>query len=145
MGDTIWVDVRGRSSADHPGDNTIMLRLKGPLNRLSRKLNVAKLSDFYDYSELAAQYGDLAEDESTDAVAPDDSQSRGSWFDAGQALAAVRAIHDHLAQHPEDLGFRPDESRGHWPRALMDELKHCQTVLADAVARGRPFRFLIVP
>jgi hypothetical protein len=148
MGDTIWVDVRGRSREDVPPDNSIMLRLKDQLDRLSGKLNVAKLTDFYDYSELEAQYGDQGdnEDESEDGIGTDDAhQAKGSWFDAGQALAAVRALRDHLVQHPEALGFKPDRSRAHWPGYLMDELQDCQTVLEEAVARGRPFRFLIVP
>jgi hypothetical protein len=145
VGDTIWVDVRGRSKGEPLQDNSIMLRLKGPLDRLSKKLKVAKLTDFYDYSELEAQYGDVEEESDDGAELADDGQSRGSWFDPGQALAAVRAIHNHLLKHPEDLGFKPDPSRAHWPVYLMDELKHCQTVLEDAVSRGRQFRFLIVP
>jgi hypothetical protein len=146
MGHTIWVDVRGRSKNDLPRDNSIMLRMKDQLDRLARKLRVSKLSDFYDYSELEAQYGDFEEDGSeADAEPAGDGQSRGSWFDSGQALAAVRAIYEHLQQHPEDLGFKPDPSRTHWPGALMDELKHCQTVLEEAVSRGHQFRFLIVP
>ena len=56
MGDTIWVDVRGRSKDELPHDNSIMLRLKGDLDRLSTKLKVPKLSDFYDYSALEAEY-----------------------------------------------------------------------------------------
>jgi hypothetical protein len=144
MGDVIWVDVRGRSQDDLPGDNYIMLRMKGHLDGLCRKLKVPKLSDFYDYRALEEAYGDLEEVE--DESAPTDvGQARGSWFDSGPALAAVRAIYDHLVQHPEDLGIRPDPSTSHWPEYLMDELKHCQTMLEEAASRGLPFRFLIGP
>lgn len=147
MSDTIWVDVRGRSKDDLPQDNSIMLRMKDQLDRLSMKLKVAKLTDFYDYSELEAQYGDVdyEEESAGDLRSGDEVQSIGSWFDSGQALAAVHALHAHLLQHPEDLGFTPIPSRAHWPRQLLEELKHCQAVLEEAVAHGRPFRFLIVP
>ena len=59
MSDTIWVDVRGRSKDDVPQDNSIMLRLESQLDQLSTKLNVPKLSEFYDYSELESMYGDF--------------------------------------------------------------------------------------
>ena len=62
MGDTIWVDVQGRAKDDLPHDNSIMLRLKNELDRLSDKLGVPKLSDFYDYSELAAQFAEETDD-----------------------------------------------------------------------------------
>jgi hypothetical protein len=138
MSDTIWVDVRGRSKDDIPQDNSILLRMKDQLDRLAKKLKVPNLSDFYDYSELEAQYSDLDDDEG------ESEESRGTWFDPGQALAAVRAIHDHLVQHPEDLMFKSDAPRAHWPERLMNELKHCQNVLENAVSHGRQFRFLIV-
>src|SRR5262249_12346882 len=128
-------------------DNSIMLRLKEHLDRLAAKLNVAKLSDFHDYSELEAQYSDFGEDddEGDGADMPDDGEARGKWFDCGPALAAVRALHEHLVRHPEALDFKPSASRAHWPAQLLEELKYCQTVLEQAVAQGRQFRFLIVP
>jgi hypothetical protein len=148
MGHTIWVDVQGRSENDLPADNSIMLRLEDQLDRLSEKLRVARLSDFYDYSELEAEYGEFADDADDADAAGDGAEgtpSEGSWFEPAQALAAVRAVREHLARHPEDLGFTPDASRRHWPDNLMEELTHCQAVLEDAASRGRRIRFLIVP
>src|SRR6478672_6638147 len=97
MGDTIWVDVQGRAKDDLPQDNSIMLRLKDELDRLSDKLGVPKLSDFHDYSALAAQFAE----EMDDGVEADDKARPGEmWFDPTQALTAVRAIHNHLTQKP---------------------------------------------
>jgi hypothetical protein len=148
LGDTIWVDVQGRSKGELPRDNSIMLRLKDELDRLSDKLSVPKLSRFCDYSELKAHYADFAEepnqsDSTAEAVAGE--QSGGVWFDPAPALAAVRAIHDHLAQRPENLDFLPDPKRRHWPDSLIEELKECQTTLEAAVSQGRLFRFLVLP
>jgi hypothetical protein len=148
MSDTIWLDVQGRPRDDLPPDNTIMLQLQDQLDRLAGKLNVAKLSEFYDYSELELQYAkflDNEEDDAEVASAGDNAEVSGSWFAPEPALAAVRALHAHLAQHPADLGFQPDASRAHWPARLLEELQHCQTALEAAGARGRKFRFLIVP
>lgn len=142
MGATIWVDVRGRAKEDLPNDNSIMLRLKDELDRLSDKLGVPKLSDFHDYSALAAQFAE----EINDGVKADDKARPGEmWFDPTRALTAVQAIHNHLTQKPEDLGFKAEPSQRQWPANLMRELQNCQTVLEKAVSQGRQFRFLIVP
>jgi hypothetical protein len=148
MGNTIWVDVRDRSMNDVPQDNSIMLRLEGQLDRLSARLNVPKLSEFYDYSESESMYDD-ADDEGDEAEHDEsfveDGRDLGLWFDPSPALAAVLAIHRHLNEHPNDLDFAADPSQAHWPGDLMDELGHCRSVLEGAVSRGQRFRFLIVP
>ena len=84
------------------------------------------------------------EDDAAAADAGDGGESRGQWFDPSVALAAVRAIRQHLLRRPDDLGFTPDASRSHWPADLTEELDHVQGVLEDAAARGKKFRFLIV-
>ena len=148
MGHTLWVDVRGRAEGDPCQDNSIMLHLQGQLDDLSIKLNVPKLSEFCDYGELEAAYGDFdggGDGPEDDLPTVEDGQDEGAWFDPGPALAAVRAIHDHLAKHPEGLGFEADPSRSHWTGDLMEELAHCQSVLREAVTRAEEFRFLIVP
>jgi hypothetical protein len=148
MGHTIWVETRGQSKDEPRRDHSIMLRLQDPLDALSTNLGVVKLTVFYDYGELLAAYGEF-DDEGVEPEGEDlpaeDGQSGGSWYDPGAALAAVRAIHVHLLQNPEGLGFVADPSRAHWPGALMEELSHCESVLREAVARGQQFRFLIVP
>jgi hypothetical protein len=127
MSDTIWLDVQGRPRDDLPPDNTIMLQLQDQLDRLAGKLNVAKLSEFYDYSELELQYAkflDNEEDDAEVASAGDNAEVSGSWFAPEPALAAVRALHAHLAQHPADLGFQPDACEPTGPRACS---KSCST------------------
>jgi len=142
MGDTIWVDVQGRAKDDLPHDNSIMLRLKDELDRLSDKLGVPKLSNFYDYSVLAAQFAEEMDD---GGDAEGKARPKEMWFDPTQALAAVRTIHNHLTQNRDDLGFKAEPSGRHWPANLMKELQNCQTVLEKTLSQGRQFRFLIVP
>ncbi len=151
MGDTIWVDVEGRAKDDPPSDNSIMLRLDKQLDKVAAKLGVSKLTTFYDYSAVEHEFGGFGEaaesDEDDDdaADAEEDSASRGTWFDPSDALAAVRAIRQHLLRQPDDLGFKPDAPRSHWPADVMAELEHVQAVLEDAVSQSKKFRFLIVP
>lgn len=148
MGATIWVDVRGRSQEDCPRDNSTLLQCKDPLDRMSEKLGVRKLSEFYDYSVLEGELfrplaivlrwirvfrGFGAE------------PSRDSWFDPAPALTAVRAIRRRLAQRPVDLESGEDASQPPLLDRLTEELEHCQDVLETAVSRDQSFRFLIVP
>src|SRR4051794_14854026 len=124
MGDTIHVSVRGAERADLR-DYSLMLRLESYLDRLCVKLKVAKLSDFYDGGALAAEYLDeLGGEVPGDVLAE-------HWFDAAPALAAVRTILTRLEQNFDELGFRPDASRAHWPTDLMDELRDCAATLED--------------
>jgi len=137
MGHTIWVDVRGRSEDVVPRDNSILLRLEGQVDRLSTRLGVPRLSEFYDYSELESVYGDIdGEDDGLEDeyLSAKTSQDAGLWFDPSPALTTARAIYDHLIQHPEDLGFEPDPPRMQWPGQLMEELRHCRTVLQECRA-----------
>jgi hypothetical protein len=149
MGHTIWVDVQGRAEDDVPSDNSIMLRLEEQLERLAEKLGVSKLSSFYDYSVLEDELAEFVEDAGRDNEhAPEvagEARSRGQWFDPSAALAAVRAIRQHLLRHPADLDFTPNASRSHWPADLMDELAHVQSVLEAAASQNKRFRLLIVP
>jgi len=124
MGDTIWVDVEGRGAGEVPADNSIILRLEKNLAKLSAKLGVPKLADFYAYESGWFQ--------------------KRRWFDPAKAVPTVNALYSHLEQNPADLGFEPTASRKHWPDALMKELVECRRVLEDAVAKGKRFRFLIV-
>jgi hypothetical protein len=67
-----------------------------------------------------------------------------AWPDPGPALVAGRGVIAHLEQHPDDLRFRPDPSRAHWPAQLMEELCGWASTLEEAAARGLQFRFLLV-
>ncbi len=152
MGDTLWIEVRETRTNPGPGDdNSITLRLLGRLDTLCERLRVAKLSDFYDDSSAAAEYLDWMQQDAESGLIsesevpnldPADLEPR--WFDPGPALAAVRALVAHLEQRPDDLGFRPDASRAHWPEQLMDELRGLVAALTEAVACGQPFRFYVV-
>lgn len=169
MGHTIWVEVHGRPLEETASDSGIMHHLDRKLDALATKLGVTKLSEFYDYSELEEAYGDLDEEpEEGDEAAnsePDDNQddnsgddetdssygtpeqraAQGEWFDSAAGLASVQSLRKHLLDRFDDLGFRPDDSTRHWPGDLMSELENAEEILADAAARGRQFRLLIVP
>jgi hypothetical protein len=102
VGNTIWVDVEGRPEANLPPDNSIMLRLMDQLDGLADRLKVAKLSEFFDYIVVEAEYADL--EASSDA----ECDSSGTWFDTKRALDAVRAIDNRLSEDFTALDWHPD-------------------------------------
>ncbi len=141
MGHTLWVDVRGMSQDDQRDDNSLMVRLQDPLDDLCAKLNVAKLSDFHDYSQLEAEYADFDEDLDEHAeIEMSDIQAAGNWLNPNPALASVQALRTHLECQPNDLVVESPA----WRKQVLDELKYCQVALEKAVADGTDFRFLIV-
>src|SRR6185312_15661773 len=145
MGNTIWVEIHGRPVTETAEDMSTMYRLMDNLDKLAGKLGVRKLSDFYDYSELEEEYGDLGEDGGEDSDEDEkpeseptleERQAKGSWFDSAVGLDPVRKLRERLTEHFEDLDFKSDRSRGHWPKQLMDELSHTEQVLSEAASRG---------
>lgn len=123
MGDTLHIQVRDAHTSPGPGDdNSIMLRLQGPLDGLSERLGVAKLSAFVDGSVMAAECLEWMRQDAEEGVLPadavpepDPAEFEPRWFDAGPALVAVRALLAHLDRSPGDLGFRPDPSTARSP------------------------------
>jgi hypothetical protein len=92
MGDTIWVDVRGRpEDADLPPDSSLMLRLQDELEALAAKLGVPKLSDFYDYSVLEEQLDEIL-DEGRNDQDPDETAARLLPPRRGRGLTPPRVL-----------------------------------------------------
>lgn len=64
MGNTVWIlsDTRDFDEWDH----SLMLKLEKPLNQLSQEIGVARISDYYDNSILAEEFGGEIEPNLTD-------------------------------------------------------------------------------
>ncbi|MEW6208265.1 MAG: hypothetical protein AB1631_07850 [Acidobacteriota bacterium] len=133
MGDTLWLEIKdGDETSGDEQDNSLMLRLQENLDALAEALGVPKLSQFFDYSLIAAEFDEAG-------GLPDEA-----WFDAKDGLLAVDRLYTHLIAHFDDLGLRADQSQAHWPDGLLEELSYCRARLAEAVERGARFRLLIV-
>ena len=153
MGDTLWIEVRETRTDPGPGDdNSTTLRLMSRLDNLCKRLQVAKLSDFFDNNHAAAEYLELIRQDAeegqileSEIPAAETTEFEPQWFNPGPALKAVQALVAHLERCPEDLGLRSDASRAHWPEQLMDELRGLASALTEAVTHGQLFRFYIVP
>ena len=139
MSDTIWLEVTdGREKSGGERDNSIMLKLTRELDGLAEKLDVPKVSSFYDKSALAEAYAGELEDADVPPVEP-------VWFDAAAGRRAVEALLVELRTNSAAIRFPSDPSRRHWPDALRDELEYCRSTLSQAEKRELRFHFLVVP
>ena len=133
MGHTIWIEVYGRPGSETHNDMGVLLRLDKQLDVLAEKLDVVKITSFYDYRSLIEDRG-VSEDELPDPV----------WFDSAIGLATFKALRLCLEANWDALGWTPDAGREHWQRQIMNDLQFCQSVLEDAVLKGQAFRLLLV-
>jgi hypothetical protein len=134
MGNTAWIDVRGRAGSETHHDMNVLLRLDQRLDVLAVSLGVTKLTEFYDYRELIFGYDGDCEQTVSD-----------QWFDSTDGLATFKALRLCLETNWDAFGWTPDESEQHWRRMLMDDLEFCEEVLEQAVLSEQEFRLLIVP
>lgn len=133
MGHTLWIQVRGCPAETHD-DMNVLERLATELDALAERRGVAKLSSFFDYSELERAY-----DPDGEAIC------EPCWFDAKIGLAAFTMLRSTLEHEFSALAWTAGPSRSHWPTTVLDELRRCEQALLDAVAKGREFRLLVVP
>jgi len=138
MSDTIWLEVTdGEEKSGGERDNSIMLKLAQELDALAERLDVPKLSSFYDNSALADAYAGEIEG--------DFPPVESVWFEAAAGRRVVDAVLAELRRNGAAVRFPREPSRSHWPSALLDELEYCQASLVRAEQRRLRFHLLIVP
>lgn len=161
MGSTIWIEVYNRPLKETADDCSKTHHLIDQLDGLATRFGLAKLSDFYDWTEMA--FAADAETRAIEAIergeepeasfrmpptrqSLEERQSTGKWFESASALTTLRTLKEHLARHPGDLDLSTDPSDvARYQAELMDELNLFDQVLQRAVADCQHFRFLVVP
>ena len=135
MHDTLRIDLEGDPAAGT--ELPLLMRWEYPLERLSGRLRLAKLCEFYDYSGLDSIPLGVG------LPPADGAAAAAAWFDPRPALRTVGTLHEHLRRHPDDLRPLPDEVGG-WPIGLLSQLHDCRVALETAVAAERRFRLQVV-
>jgi hypothetical protein len=138
MGNTVWIDVRGRAGSETHHDMNVLHGLDQQLDALANSLGVTKLTEFYDYRELILLARAAGVDQDNEEVSDE-------WFDSTNGLATFKALRLCLETNWDALGWTPGESELHYPPTLMSHLEFCEKVLEEAVLNGQEFRLLIVP
>jgi len=139
MGNTIWVHIqRGAAIECNQYDHSIMCRMDRELDRVARQHGVTLISEFYDGSDMAAEFFDLNEDDA------EVSLREPAWYDSASGLKTIQVLLDHIHKHSDSFPFPDDSSRAHWRSDLIEELEDCESLLTNAVADGLPFHFAII-
>jgi hypothetical protein len=121
MGDTIWVLKEGQESDDW--DHSVLLREQKGLDRLAESLSVKKLSELFDFSAYAEEFGGPEE---PNYLAPEEARVTLSAL-----FEAVRAGHDEYKPKNRD--------------ELLEELEDCLRKIDEAEAASCRVRLVIIP
>src|SRR5688572_26161895 len=115
MGNTIWLTFReGEDKESIDYDHSIMYQLEQELGRIARKHGVKEPSEYFDHSEIAAEF-------SGESGVPGPEPK---WFDSKDGLKTIEVLLEHLSNNPDLFTFPGDSTRSHWRVDLMEELKH---------------------
>jgi len=151
---TLWIHtLQGREMSRDSDDHSLMHDLADELDALCLRLGVAKLSSFFDLTDMQYNLGeepgtddevmDFDEDaepaldaETGYAYGIDDMQ----WFDAATGLAALQALRSeidasagaemHLSEEQQDV--------------LLAELDDCIMQLIETAAQGGRFHLAVL-
>lgn len=120
MGNTVWILSESNDSDDW--DHSLILKLEKSLNKLASEIGVAKISDFYDNSILAEEFGEEVEP---------------LFSDPAEIEPVLNALIVAIKQ-----GQSPKLQR---EAELMEELEDCVSKVTLAKSNGERVRVAIVP
>ena len=134
MSDTIWVRRKSKVGTDDSGDDfdhSLFCEYAEELDNLAEALSVAKLSDYFDTTDL--QFN-LSEEDLPESWIVENEQ----WFEAGAALIALNKIIESLKA--SELKWIEEDAKAE----LLEELEDCETKVAMAKEENDLFHFCIV-
>lgn len=112
---------------------SVAFEMAEPVDELCEQIGVMELTNFYDHSDLEAEFA--ADDEF-----PETDQA---WFTAADGLTTVEAVLASL--HDQPVSSLPDEFANDENReTLIDELEHCRNTLREALSETLPFHLRVV-
>lgn len=142
MGMTVWVHIlNGRKIEGNQNDCSWMAQLAEPLDTICEQRGVAKLSGYFDYTDLNYNMGEGGDPD----VGPDPETGWAwgiddmSWFPAGEGLHTVRELSTAVAE-AGSIGKLPTSRKGE----LLAELEDCAQQLAAAAALGQQFHLTVL-
>jgi hypothetical protein len=155
MSMTLWLHtLQGREMTRESDDHTLMHELAGDLDALCVRLGVAKLSSFFDLTDMEYNYAgragqvrsgeDEGDDEELSTLDPETGYAYGiddmRWFDAAIGLQALQALYEEIAT---DGGFELHLSEEEYD-VLLDEIEDCIVQLKEAAARQGRFHLAVL-
>lgn len=156
MGMTLWIHtLEDREYSKDSDDHSLMHDLADQLDTVCEELNVQKITEFFDYTDMEYSYNeefnenkDDDDDEEEDEVEydgeldPETDLEYGiddmQWFDATRGLATLTALREHIKANSLN-GLSDDEEND-----LLDELEDCITKLEETAPRAGKFHLSVV-
>ena len=144
MGMTLWIQtLEGHNLSTNSEDHTLLYKLSDDLDALCDKLGVAKISSFFDSTDLEIC---MREDEDEAGEEPEIDSETGSsygiddmvWFDAASGLVTFQTLRASIAANELP---NLDEENKIW---LLEELDDCITTLQGPSERGARFNLAII-
>lgn len=140
MGMTVWMHVlNGRKVEVYQNDCSWMQRLADTLDKWCERHGVAKLSSFFDYTDLKASLEE-PDGEEEPATDPETGSSYGiddmQWFEAASGLRTLEKLTEVLGGGEPCRGL-PADRRGE----LFEELQYCIRHLQPAAKQQKKFHF----
>jgi hypothetical protein len=151
MSMTLWLHtLHDRDMSRESDDHTLMHELSDQLDALCERLGVARLSSFFDLTDMEYNYADRVagkegdpqgnedDDGSISTLDPETGYAYGiddmQWFDASTGLIALQALYDEIASTGGlELHLTEEEHD-----VLLDEIEDCIVQLKETAAqRGR--------
>ncbi|MGJ8668328.1 MAG: hypothetical protein ACSHXK_02460 [Oceanococcus sp.] len=153
---TLWIHtLEGRHFSAGNADHSWMHRLSNELDAICIQSSVAKLSDFFDFTDLnfnrgdeftaeLSSFDDSEEDELEDEDEDDSDTGLGygiddmTWFAASEGLETIRALYEAVQSDAfPDLDDREKDD-------LCEELESCFKRIEGVAARGGKFHLAVV-
>jgi hypothetical protein len=134
LSDTIWVRRKSKAGTDDSGDDfdhSLFCEHAEVLDELAASLAVAKLSDYFDTTDL--QFN-LSEEDLPESWIVENEQ----WFEPNNALIALNKIIENL-KAAEVKWIKGDAKA-----ELLEELEDCAAKVAAAKQEQDQFHFCIV-
>lgn len=134
MSDTIWVRRKSKVGTDDSGDDfdhSLFCEHAEELDSLAESLLVAKLSDYFDTTDL--QYN-MSEEDLPESWIVENEQ----WFEPADALIALNKIIENLKIN--EVNWIKGEAK----EELLEELEDCEDKVKAAMHEKDQFHFCIV-
>ena len=143
MGMTLWMQtLDGRNMSEDSDDYSLMHDMAETLDELCEKLDVPKLTSFFDMTDLELNMDDDHDDDEEAEVDEETGLAYGiddmAWFDAATGLVTLQALRDEVeGAWGEELD---EDSR----EILLEELEGCIDILNDLPAESGKFHLAVI-
>ena len=144
---TLWIStLDGRNLTKNTNDHSAMHRHADTLDVICERLNVEKLSLFFDCTDLQYNFSEESDEdgeEQENALDPETGCEYGiddmQWFDSASGLATLTALQTNVGAADELKGLKETQRQ-----QLIEELDDCLSMLRESASRNGKFHLAVI-